>query len=78
MSKEHRQPAALPPQVSAPVRFVAAVGVCAVLAFTWVVAEHASREAVQTATVAISHSPAHPGQPVVQVAGRRVASAKRS
>ena len=68
----------LPQQVSATVRFIAAVGVCSVLAFAWIVAEHESHQAVQTATVALSRSPATPNQPVTQVAGRRVASARRS
>jgi hypothetical protein len=75
MTKAPRQ---LQPQVSATVRFAAAVGVCAVLSFAWIVVEHASHEAVQTATVAFSRGPVHAAPPVVEVAGPRVAPAKRS
>jgi hypothetical protein len=68
----------LQPQVSATLRFAAAVGVCAVLAFAWTVAEHASHQAVDTATAAFSNGPAHATPAAVEVAGRRVASARRS
>ena len=78
MSNEHRHPAVLQPQVSATVRFFAAAGVCVVLALAWIVAEHESHRAVDTATAAITNGPAQGTQPVVEVAGRRVASARRS
>ncbi|MDB5858182.1 MAG: hypothetical protein JWQ76_1871 [Ramlibacter sp.] len=76
MTTATRHTAVLQPQVSATVRFVTAAGVCAVLAFAWTVAEQASHEAVQTATVAFSNGPVHASQ--VVVAGRRVASARRT
>ena len=78
MSNAHRHPAVLQPQVSATVRFFTAAGVCAVLALAWIVAEHESHRAVDTATAAITNGPAQGTQPVVEVAGRRVASARRS
>ena len=76
MSTASRHPAVLQPQVSATVRFFTAAGVCAVLACAWTVAEHESHQAVQTATVAFSNGPVHASQ--VVVAGRRVASARRT
>ena len=74
MNNANRQ---LPPQVSASLRFAAAAGVCAFLAIAWTAAEHASRYAVRTDIVAFSNGPAH-GAQTVQVAARKVASARRS
>ena len=71
-------PRQLQPQVSAGLRFAAAVGVCTALAFAWIVAEHASHQAVDTATAAITNGPTSSTPQVVEVAGRRVASARRS
>lgn len=68
----------LPPQVSAGLRFLAAVGVCAALAIAWVVAEHESHRAVDTATAAFTNGPSTGTPQVVEVAGRKVASARRS
>ena len=78
MNTVHRQAAVLQPQVSATARSFAAVGVCAVLALAWVVAGQESHRAVDTATAAINNGPAQGSQPVVEVAGRRVASGRRS
>jgi hypothetical protein len=64
----------LQPQLSATVRFTAAVAVAAVLAVAWTVAEQASHQAVQTATAAFS---GHGASPAVAVAVRRDA-ARRS
>ena len=75
MSNASRQ---LQPQVSAGLRFAAAVGVCTALALAWVVAEHESHRAVDTATAAITNGPSAGTPQVVEVAGRRVASARRS
>jgi hypothetical protein len=69
---------ALQPQVSAALRFAAAAAVCAVLACAWTVAEHASRQAVDTATASFSNGPAHATPATVELAGRRVALPKRS
>jgi len=68
----------LQPQVSASLRFAAAVGVCALLATAWIVAEHESHRAVDTATAAFTNGPTQATPQVVEVAGRRVASARRS
>lgn len=65
----------LQPQVSATVRFAAAVAVAALLALAWIVAEQSSHQAVQTAKAAFSTSPAQATQPVVEIAGRREAVA---
>jgi hypothetical protein len=66
--------ATLQPQLSATVRFVAAVAVAGALAVAWTVAEQASHQAVQTATAAFS---GNAGSPAVAVAVRREA-ARRS
>jgi hypothetical protein len=68
----------LQPQVSATLRFAAAAGVCVILALAWIVAEHESHKAVDTATAVFTNGPTQATQPVVEVAGRRVASARRS
>ena len=75
MSNASRQ---LQPQVSAGLRFAAAVGVCAALALAWVVAGHASHQAVDTATAAFTNGPVPSSAQAVEVAGRKVASARRS
>jgi len=75
MTNDSRQ---LQPQVSAGLRFAAAVGVCAALAFAWVVAEHESHRAVDTATAAFTNGPTAGTPQAVEVAGRKVASARRS
>ena len=64
MTASTRQ-SAFQPQLSAIVRFGAAVAIAIVLALVWVGAEHESHQAVQTAAAAFSHvAPAK-----VQVAG---------
>lgn len=68
----------LPSQVSVPLRFAAAVVVCALLALVCTIAEQASHEAVQTATAAFSGGPAHGVAQPVQTAARPAASARRS
>jgi hypothetical protein len=68
----------LQPQVSASLRFAAAVGVCVVLAVAWIVAEHESHRAVDTTTAAFTNGPTQATPQVVEVAGRPVASARRS
>jgi hypothetical protein len=77
MTTANRHPAVLQPQVSATVRFVTAVAVATVLALTWIVAEHASHQAVQTATAAISRGAVPASAPVVEIADRRAVPAKR-
>jgi hypothetical protein len=67
----------LQPQVSAGLRFAAAVGVCAALALAWVVAGHESHRAVDTATAAITNGPAVATPQVVEVAGRKQAAPAR-
>ena len=68
---------ALQPQVSAILRFAAAVAVATVLALAWVVAEQASRQAVETARAAFTPGTSQGTQPAVEVAGQREAAAKR-
>jgi hypothetical protein len=76
---ETRQVPVLQAQLSATVRFAAAVAVAAALALAWIVAEQASHQAVESASAAISGGATHAGQPAVAVAGRRVVVAgKRS
>ncbi len=76
---EIRQPATLQPQVSAAVRFAAAVAVAVVLALAWIGAEHASHQAVETAQVAISGAgPVLARQAPVVIVGRRQAVGKSS
>ena len=78
MSSIQTRRRALPPQVSATLRFATAVAVAVVLALAWIGAEHASHQAVQTATAAMSVEPGNAKQPAVAVATRRqAASAKR-
>lgn len=67
---------ALQPQVSATLRFAAAVAVCTMLATVWTIATHASHQAVDTATAAINNGPVL--HPTIELASRRVASARRS
>jgi hypothetical protein len=73
MSHATRQ---LEPQVSATVRFFAAAAVCALLAVVCTVAEHASHEAVQTATAAFSGGPAPAASQVMQAAEHPAAPAE--
>lgn len=74
-----RRPAALQAQLSATLRFAAAVAVATVLALAWIGAEYASHQAVQSASAAISGGTAHAAQPAVEIAGRRdAAPGKRS
>ena len=68
----------LQPQVSVTLRLAAAVGVCAFLALACTIAEHASHEAVDTATAAFSSGPALAASQSVQTAGRPTAAARRS
>ena len=73
---EIRRPA-LPQQVSASLRFATAVAVAAILAVVWIGAEHASHQAVQTATAAMSLDAGTAKQPAVAVATRREAAAAK-
>ena len=61
----------LQPQLSATLRFVTAVAVAAALAGAWIVAEGASHQAVQSATLAFSRDAVHAAPVKVEVAGRR-------
>lgn len=67
----------LQPQVSASLRFAAAVAIAAILALAWIGAEQASHQAVQTATEALSRDAVPAAQPAVEVAGRREAAAAK-
>ena len=67
------------PLVPALSRFAVAVAVVSVMAFGSVAVQHASHEAVQTATASFSQGPAHVMLAPVQVVGRRASlDAKRS
>lgn len=74
---ETRNAPVLQPQLSASLRFAAAVAVATVLALAWIAAEQASHQAVQTATDSFSRGAVHAAQPVVEVAGRRESAAGR-
>jgi predicted aspartyl protease len=73
---QSRRPA-LQPQVSASLRFAAAVAIAAILALAWIGAEQASHQAVQTATAAISRGAAPAAKPAMEVAGHREAAAAK-
>lgn len=74
---QSRRPA-LPQQVSAGLRFAAAVAVAAVLALVWIGAEHESHKAVQSVSAAITRDAGTTTQPAMAIATRRdAASAKR-
>lgn len=74
---ETRQAPVLQAQLSASVRFAAAVAVATVLALAWIGAERASHQAVQAAAASFSHGAGHAAQPVVEIAGRREAAVAR-
>lgn len=74
---ETRQAPVLQAQLSASVRFTAAVAVATVLALAWIGAEQASHQAVQAASTSFSRGAVHATQPVVELAGRREAAAAR-
>ena len=77
MSSIQTRRRALPPQVSATLRFATAVAVAALLALAWIGAEHASHQAVQTATAAMWLDAGTAKQLAVAVAARREAAAAR-
>jgi len=78
MNTTARPALAQQPQLSAPVRIVAAVAVAGFMAVVWAGAEQASHQAVQSAAQSISAAPAHVTLQAVQVVGRRdPAAAKR-
>jgi hypothetical protein len=72
-----RRPA-LQAQVSASLRFAAAVAVAALLALAWIGAEQASHQAVLSATAAITSSPVHAAPAPVQTADCRASAAVKN
>lgn len=62
------------PILAAHLRFAAAIAVAAMLACTWLVAEQASHQAVQTAAESFSRGATYVTLPSVEIVGRREAT----